>query len=106
QITVCRHWFFPLFVHFNGVLEYWSTGVLGLKAEKYLIFYSFTLAFPRFKHGSYLSIIPTIHHSITPVLQPITPLLLPITSLLQYSIPSVLNVEPGTLHGLSYNLEP
>jgi hypothetical protein len=53
----------------EGVLEYWSTGVLGLKAEKYLIFYSSTLAFPRFKYGSYLSIIPTIHHSISPSLQ-------------------------------------
>jgi hypothetical protein len=54
----------------EGVLEYWSTGVLGLKAEKYLIDSSFTLAFPRSKHGSYFSIIPTIHHSITPSLSP------------------------------------
>ena len=53
----------------EGVLEYWSTGVLGLNAEKYLIFYSLTLVFPSSNHGSYLSIIPTIQHSITPSLQ-------------------------------------
>ena len=55
----------------EGVLEYWSTGVLGLKAEKYLIIYSYTLAFPIPKDGSYLTIIPIIDHSITPWPRPI-----------------------------------
>ena len=44
-------------------------GVLGIKAEKYLIFYSLTLVFPSSNHGSYLSNIPTIHYSITTLLQ-------------------------------------
>jgi len=47
------------------ILEYWSIGVLGPKAEKDLILF-FHPCFPRSKHGSFFSIIKTIHHSIIP----------------------------------------
>jgi hypothetical protein len=47
-------------------MEYWSA---GCKSDKISDFYSFALVFMKSKHGSYFSIISTIHHSITPSLQ-------------------------------------
>jgi hypothetical protein len=47
-------------------MEYWS---VGCKSGKRSYSYSFALVFMRSKHGSYFSIISTIHHSITPSLQ-------------------------------------
>jgi len=47
-------------------MEYWR---VGLKSGNGSDFYSFTFDYPRSKHGLYFSIISTIHHSNTPVLQ-------------------------------------
>jgi hypothetical protein len=56
-----------------GVLEYWSTGVLGLKAEKHLIFIVSPLRYrnPYMVPICPLSLslfIPLLRHSKTPVL--------------------------------------
>jgi hypothetical protein len=56
----------------EGVLEYWSAGVLGLKAEKYILFFilsAFLYGDPSMVHICPLSqpfIIPLLHHSNTP----------------------------------------
>jgi hypothetical protein len=47
-------------------MEYWS---VGLKSGNEPDFYSFAFGYSRSKHGLYFSIISTIHHSITPILQ-------------------------------------
>ena len=47
-------------------MEYWS---VGFKNGNRSDFYSFAFGNARSKHGLYFSIIPTIHHSITPLLQ-------------------------------------
>jgi hypothetical protein len=47
-------------------MEQWS---VGFKNGNGSDFYSFAFGYPRSKHGLYFSIISTIHHSNTPVLQ-------------------------------------
>jgi hypothetical protein len=51
--------------------EYWSVGVLEcwFESGNRSDFYSLTFGYERSKHGSYFSIISTIHQYITPILQ-------------------------------------
>ena len=46
-----------------GVMEYWS---VGFKSRNGSDFCSFTFGYLKSKHGSYFSLISTIHHSNTP----------------------------------------
>jgi hypothetical protein len=54
----------------DGAPEWWSIGVVewwsgGFKSVNRSDFYSFTFGYARSKHGLYMSIISTIHHTIT-----------------------------------------
>jgi hypothetical protein len=50
-----------------GMLEYWSTGILGLKSEFGLIFDHQNIILSCEVGGDPQPIIPSLHHSITPL---------------------------------------
>ena len=56
-----------ILLHVDGVLEYWNIGVLGLKSEIGLIFECLNTHLFYEVDGDPKPIIPSLHHSITPV---------------------------------------
>ena len=56
-----------ILLHVVGILEYWSTGILGIKSELGIIFdYQNTHVFYEVG-GDPQPIMPLLHHSIIPV---------------------------------------
>jgi hypothetical protein len=68
-----RFWFAPergvigILLHVVGMLEYWSTGILGLKSELGLICDYQNTHLPYKIAGDPQPITPSLHHSIIPV---------------------------------------